>query len=556
MKHTPVKGKPSLGEEAPPGEKASLGEKASRSVSVPADEESVMDKMVMTIMEQLLVMNNSNQLILERLKKLERNSPKSASISKVENNDNFSQKLSADEDHSDDDSIELHGSNAMARMNELETPKPDLSKSNKKKEEKAAMTLKERLQNKSFTPTVKEIIDTKHAATSSLRQFEPFKAEKLKDPVKIWKIIDMDRKMKDHCSDYGDQVFWHQAIDSNLKVTIMRTVYPHLKPLTSNDFNRLPETDAYLGLLALAAPKSKEEYSKILQQFRPLLKFVELEPDFHSLSSELRNCAIEHCVRFEELSDVLFLCDPTLCPPTWQADKIPNGVISAKSLVGIFLDSFPHNLGEVFHTGLCLAKTGNFKEYVALFQTKLIKIAEDSIQFRSLVKGLSDSKRKKRGIVDNSSKPHRLVNINSHVQLALRNDDVDQREELNFYNITPDISTRDLGCYKMVNDGVCEYGNNCKYSHKLDHLEQARVTMIKQHESTIVKLKERKFTSSKPPQPGFKSAFSGPKPVTVGFKPSHNLREVSEMPLDGPDKVQIANDSCDSDEFDDQDDSY
>lgn len=385
------------------------------------------------------------------------------------------------------------------------TPKKDVSKSGKS-EAQVPMTLSMTLKMKGpkglldpqtpvndYAKSRMIILDNyaehstkrKDNAKNVLKHNVPFTKKKLSQKgLKMIHVLEMMEAMTAHATDHGERLTLLQVIDEDLQSDIAALYLNDTRLACSH----LSEERLFECLVVQASSLTVDEFIKDWALLKPKQSFVDVSFNFYNFR-DLYVQMLSHVHRVEEFHKLMTMNNKAMVPKTFKINSDNSSVDSRKSLVQLFLDSMPHEIGKIFYNHFDIQRKGTFDQFLQDWKDKLIEAKGQADTGRALYRVLVDCNDKKKGSVKHQiAKSDKLYNVEP---MNANNDSDDEVAALE-----KPISIA-KGCYKAILDpnGKCPDGAKCPHSHNPKDLSIAHAVLLEQCQKKLKLLKNSQYAS-------------------------------------------------------------
>lgn len=382
-----------------------------------------------------------------------------------------------------DSEFKIHGADKVSNKSALKTPKKNGD------DTQEPQTLREKLNKlgadifKANTPIREETKALMHRPNvlnqaNGLRRIVEFKpSQELKFPLTIMDILSMKKEMERHFNKHGDVVLWRTVCSENLQ----RQICAEFGGTSHSAFLSIQEEFIFEALIAFAGPKNKKEFIDCIKDYQPSKEFMEQGVNLSKFPDVVYSFINAHIEGFMELYNVLMLHNKNLCPHAFQSDKIPGSGMIRDCMVGLFLNSFPHNIGRSMHDLIDPPSKTTFSLYVQEFREGLRENKKTAEAVSALLKAIAEINEKKRGSINSRiAKDTRLAVMEDQIQEPkikfLQESQINAigTSQSNSMGSREQASKKSMGCFHLVLRGKCPHGDKCLYSHNpRDVLEAA-----------------------------------------------------------------------------------
>lgn len=423
-------------------------------------------------------------------------------------------KVASDDSPSDesDSSSSSDSSDSDTSSGDEPVVKTPEKKKNAKEKEVPTTLVKQLLERNLFDNTKKKKHKKRHHRKETLYAHAPFKFEPLDiNTLTVAAVIQRRKDIAQHEQTYPGQVVrWSETITEDVKLDLLQKHTKSNKEIDIKDFNKISESNVYKCLIAKAGPSSKKEFIEALTSFECDKRLSKEPCNIFTFSKNIQTLLLSHISRFKALLKTLRECNVLYCPMTWNTQKNPAGGAryDKKSLVYIFLNTFPDEIGHQLYDMCEIQTRGTFEAFTEELTEKIRHFADKADDIKPLTVFLSEVSKVKRGT--DKSTPRRLNALESDTEPS-----DDEQWYCALVGSTPNFPN---GCYKMVLKGTCPDGKTCKYSHSMEDLNKTCDYLKVQTQTKLADLNQRKFMNRDRPAP----AMNKDRSPTVQKTPLHH----------------------------------
>lgn len=450
------------------------------------------------------------------------NANKKVEIVEPQKEKSTSPKVDVNKNKQDDVSVD-HDDDLTNITDAFKTPTTNKKEGKSKKDENPPKTLDAKIRAVDITnpntPAITEIssklgYEADFNDRPTLEQVVEFKASRrLSTKSQILDILLILEDMNFHYASCGQRVYFRQVMDRPLQV-LMASAY------LENNLDRLykmKEQNIFVCLLSLLAPSTKMQILNQLEQYKPSAEFIAASLRVQDFHKTLVPQIIMHITRFSDLFEALIANDPSpeSQPPVFKKP----GQEDKRTVHKIFLNSFPHRMGDNFEQLFDIKDKKTFQKYIGDFKEKLSIHAATAKSAETLVEVLNKLHGTRKGdtmFKENASdkaKSSKPVRFERHHELSTVSPQMvtrilkheEEMEDLHSLNqnttfnkkkiLTPQDKSK-LGCFYMAQGKPCKDGSNCKYSHKKEDLRTALQKLEERTKHKVEQLAQRKKTFS------------------------------------------------------------